>query len=68
MIDQSSPISPNMSMYDERGGKAPALIKDVEMKENEDAHMITEKQNKNECTNEFKMVQLLWSTLPTSPS
>ena len=57
MIDQSSPISPNMSMYNERGGKAPTLIKDVEMKENKGAHTITEKQNKNECINEVKKVQ-----------
>ena len=57
MIDQSSPISPNISMYNERGGKEPTLIKDVEMKENKGAHMITEKQNKNECINEVKKVQ-----------
>ena len=57
MIDQSSPISPNISMYNERGGKAPTLIKDVEMKENKGAHTITEKQNKNECINEVKKVQ-----------
>ena len=46
-------------MYNERDGKEPILAKDVEMKENENMKIITEKQNKNECINEVKKVQPL---------